>query len=104
MEKQKHKLAENPNLKENPENMLQIMLIEQNQDSTLTDKDIISNAITILLAGEDTTANTLAWMAFLISSDSKASQALEQELDDLGDEKVLGWPIPRASLYNSSYV
>lgn len=96
IEKQKQKLAENPNLKENPENMLQIMLTEQNQDSTLTDKDIISNAITILLAGEDTTANTLAWMAFLISSDNKTSQALEQELADLGDEKVLSWPIPRA--------
>ena len=37
-----------------------------NPDSGLTDADVAGNVLTMLLAGEDTTANTLAWMIYLL--------------------------------------
>ncbi|MEZ8012036.1 MULTISPECIES: cytochrome P450 [Vibrio] len=95
IEKQRARLVHEPALKDSPENMLQIMLLEQEQDSSLTDQDIVANAITLLLAGEDTTANTLAWMAFLVSGNRSSELALQDELDALGKRKVLEWPLPR---------
>ncbi len=93
--KQRIRLADYPKLRESPENMLQIMLIEQESDASLTDQDILANAITLLLAGEDTTANTLTWMAFLVSGNQDHEQALQNELADLGGAPVLEWPLPR---------
>ncbi|WP_241762594.1 cytochrome P450 [Vibrio splendidus] len=95
IDKQRTRLADCPKLRESPENMLQIMLLEQELDASLTDRDILANAITLLLAGEDTTANTLAWMAFLVSGNQVSEQTLQSELADLGEASVLEWPIPR---------
>lgn len=89
IEKQRRKLTQEPALIDMPENMLQIMLIEQNRDSTLTDNDILANALTLLLAGEDTTANTLAWMSYLVSGDQSSEADLSQELQNLGSEHIL---------------
>ncbi|MDP2573356.1 cytochrome P450 [Vibrio penaeicida] len=95
IEKQRRKLTQEPALNDMPENMLQIMLIEQNRDPTLTDNDILANALTLLLAGEDTTANTLAWMSYLVSGDQSSEAELSQELQSLGSEHILPWPLPR---------
>ena len=37
------------------------------QGSGLHDADVAGNVLTMLLAGEDTTANTLAWMIYLLT-------------------------------------
>ena len=95
IEKQRRKLTQEPALNDMPENMLQIMLIEQNRDPTLTDNDILANALTLLLAGEDTTANTLAWMSYLVSGDQSSEADLSQELQSSGSEHILPWPLPR---------
>ncbi|RXJ71526.1 cytochrome P450 [Veronia nyctiphanis] len=94
IEKQRNALSDKPELADAPENMLQVMLSEQRQDPTLTDKEIVANAVTLLLAGEDTTANTLAWMAYLVSYDSVTSGQLNTELNEHAYE-TLPWPIPR---------
>jgi len=39
--------------------------------------------VTILLAGEDTTANTLAWLVYLVSHHPEVMQRLAQETDEL---------------------
>lgn len=45
-----------------PRNVLEAMLLQAaSPDSRLTDDDVQANVITLLLAGEDTTAHTLAW-------------------------------------------
>ncbi len=57
----RQKMVNTPSLKEKPENLLQAMIAEQEKNqSSLSDNVILSNAITILIAGEDTTANSLA--------------------------------------------
>ena len=57
-----------PELFEEPENLLEAMLAAQRADPTFTDEEIVANVGTIITAGEDTTAHTLAWTMWLISS------------------------------------
>ncbi|MFJ5453175.1 cytochrome P450 [Pectobacterium jejuense] len=95
--RQRKRIRLNPQLMEAPENMLQVMLAEQKKDGTLTDDDIVANAITLLIAGEDTTANTLAWMSFLLCSSPSVEECVFQECKEAADGAgaILPWPLPR---------
>jgi cytochrome P450 len=57
-----------PELREAPENFLEGMLAAQQADGTFTDEEIIGNTLTLLLAGEDTTAHTMAWTLWFLST------------------------------------
>ena len=94
IEVQKARMADNPALFEEPENILQAMLAAKESEAHLSDDDIFANAITLLLAGEDTTANTLAWMSFLLTEKPQWQQTL---CDEMGAElETLEWPLPKA--------
>ena len=43
-----------------------MMSASDSSDSGVTDTEVAGNVLTMLLAGEDTTANTLAWMIYLL--------------------------------------
>jgi len=59
---------------------MEAMLVERESPGTnLTDFDVASNVVTMLLAGEDTTANTLAWLIYLVSRDEAICGRLAQE-------------------------
>ncbi len=61
------RLLADPALREHPNNLLEAMIAAADQgDSGLDDHDVAGNVLTMLLAGEDTTANTLAWMIHLL--------------------------------------
>jgi len=50
-----------------PHNLLEAMLAAADRpDSGLADAQVAGNVMTMLLAGEDTTANTIAWMIYLL--------------------------------------
>ena len=50
-----------------PQNLLEAMLAAADRpDSGLSDAQVAGNVMTMLLAGEDTTANTIAWMIYLL--------------------------------------
>ena len=56
-----------PALREQPKNLLQAMIVAAEQPgSGITDAQVAGNVLTMLLAGEDTTANTVAWMIHLL--------------------------------------
>lgn len=56
-----------PTLREQPSNLLEAMLAAADQPgSGIDDAQVAGNVLTMLLAGEDTTANTLAWMIHLL--------------------------------------
>jgi cytochrome P450 len=67
--------------------------------SPLTDTEIGDEVATFLLAGHETSANTLAWSLALLSAYPAARQRLEEELDtvlgdrdpDVGDAAALPW-------------
>jgi len=73
-----------------PRNLLEAMLVAtEAPDSGLGDEDIRANVLTLLLAGEDTTAHTLAWtMYFLAQNDGLQQQLHEQARAVLGDAPV----------------
>ncbi|RYV01485.1 cytochrome P450 [Shewanella sp. OPT22] len=80
---QKALLIQNPSLSQLPQNMLQMMLIAQQKNQDLSDEMIIANAVTMLLAGEDTTANTLTWMVHQISDRPLVKQKILNELTEI---------------------
>ena len=62
------RMLERPELREAPENFLESMLAAQETEGTFTDEEIIWNTLTFLSAGEDTTAHTIAWTLWFLSS------------------------------------
>ncbi len=61
------RMASEPDLREHPGNLLEAMIAAADQpDSGIDDSQVAGNVLTMLLAGEDTTANTLAWMIHLL--------------------------------------
>lgn len=81
------RLQADPNLREQPRNLLDAMIVAVDQpDSGLGDKQVVGNVLTMLLAGEDTTANTLAWMIHLLHRNPAALQRLQQEIRNLAPE------------------
>jgi cytochrome P450 len=70
------RMAADPGLREHPSNLLEAMIAAADQpDSGIDDRQVAGNVLTMLLAGEDTTANTIAWM---IEALWRNPQALER--------------------------
>jgi len=82
MAETRRRLAENPNLADHPTNFLESMLssLDENEEP-FSEERIIGNALTILLAGEDTTANTLAWSVHHLLDRAESVTRLQDELD-----------------------
>ncbi len=60
-------LADDPSRRSRPQNLLEAMLVAADEpDSGIGDDQVAGNVMTMLLAGEDTTANTLAWCIWLL--------------------------------------
>jgi cytochrome P450 len=58
----RRRMQDNPALYQEPTNFLEaIIAAKEAEDIEFSDADIFGNVCTLLLAGEDTTANTLAW-------------------------------------------
>jgi cytochrome P450 len=78
------RLDADPALARQPQNLLEALLVTRDEDgSQLTDEDIFGNTMTVLLAGEDTTANTLAWMMHYLALHAPVQQQLRAEIDGL---------------------
>jgi len=57
-----------PDLRCNPRNLLEAMIAAVDAgDVAVDERDVAGNVSTMLLAGEDTTANTLAWLIYLLA-------------------------------------
>ena len=78
------RLSANPRLRDKPENLLEVMVVAQEKDEDgPTDQEIAGNIMTLLLAGEDTTANTLAYMIHFLMVYPEVQKAVQQEVDDV---------------------
>ena len=74
------RMQADPALREHPRNLLEAMIAAADQlDSGIDDEQVAGNVLTMLLAGEDTTANTLAWMIHLLWLNPEAlKRAIEE--------------------------
>ncbi|HEY0877041.1 MAG TPA: cytochrome P450 [Zeimonas sp.] len=73
-----------------PKNLLEAMLAERDRPgSGVTDDTVAANVLTLLLAGEDTTANSLAWAMPFLAGDEALQQRLHAAaLAVLGERNV----------------
>ena len=63
----RERLRADPARRAQPRDLLEAMLVAADEpDSGIDDNQVAGNVLTMLLAGEDTTANTIAWMIDLL--------------------------------------
>jgi cytochrome P450 len=77
--------------------LLSMLLRAQDEDgSRMTDRQLRDEAMTIVLAGHETTALALSWTWYLLSEQADAEARLADELDDvLGDRNPNVADVPR---------
>lgn len=77
----RRRMSEDVETATGPRNLLQAMIAAAEQEgSGLSDRDIAGNVLTMLLAGEDTTANSLAWMIDLLYRNPLAMRRAQEEV------------------------
>jgi cytochrome P450 len=75
------RMEADPKLRRAPTNLIEAMIAARdNPGSGVDDADIVGNVLTMLLAGEDTTANTLAWMIYLLDRHPVAQRRAREEV------------------------
>ena len=81
----RERVVQEPARRKNPPNLLEAMIVAADEEgSGITDHEVAGNVLTMLLAGEDTTANTLAWMIHLLKRNPQALQRVQAEVRALG--------------------
>jgi len=91
------RLWDDPARAKQPPNLLEAMLVASEQPgSGVRQEDVAGNVLTLLLAGEDTTANTLAWMIYLLYKNPHALSCARQEVLRVTD----GRQVPTAEHMN----
>ena len=70
--------------------LLSMLLLSESDDGkTMSDKQIRDEAMTLFLAGHETTANALTWTFYLLAQHPDIAQQLTQEIDSvLGDRRA----------------
>ena len=86
----RERMRADPALRDAPTNLIEAMLAARDRPGHgLTDEDVAANVATMLLAGEDTTAHTLAWMLWLLAQHPPLLQRARDEVRQaLGDETL----------------
>jgi len=85
------RMESRPELRVHPTNLLEAMIAAADQpDSGIDDAQVAGNVLTMLLAGEDTTANTLAWMIHLLWRNPQCLTLATEEVRSVcGDGSIL---------------
>ena len=97
----RERLKNNPQLREAPTCFLEALLIaNQSEGSDISDEDVFANTMTVLLGGEDTTANTLAWLIHHCSERPDVFLRMREEADALLDDpSAPDAAVPRADRF-----
>lgn len=82
----KERLKNDPDLEVNPTNFLEALLVEQKKNGNFTDQEVFGNVFTILLAGEDTTSNSISWTLYYLAQYPEVFQKVRDEADQVFPE------------------
>lgn len=86
-----HMIADRRASREERDDFLSMLLNARDEDDgRMTDRQLRDEAMTLFMAGHETTANTLAWVWYLLANHSEVEHRLHDELD-----RVLGGRPPR---------
>ncbi|MGO4303063.1 cytochrome P450 [Cupriavidus sp. RAF12] len=76
----RERLSQSPELAAHPRNFLESMIAAQAAgEAALSDDELFANAFTLLLAGEDTTANTIAWILYIMCLHPEVQRRMQEE-------------------------
>jgi cytochrome P450 len=86
----RERMERDPSLHEQPTDLLEALIAARDDaGSGLSERDLVGNVLTVLLAGEDTTANTLGWTLYLLHTHREVWNELATEVDEiLGDDPL----------------
>ena len=77
----RERIRREPERREHPRNLLEAMINAADEGgSGLDDHDVAGNVLVMLLAGEDTTANTLAWLIHFLHAHPEVEQKARDEV------------------------
>ena len=78
----RERLQADPARRAHPPNLLEAMIVsaDSGDAGSVSDAEVAGNVMTMLLAGEDTTANSLAWMIYLLRRHPEALQRAQAEV------------------------
>jgi cytochrome P450 len=77
----RQRLSDEPGLRSRPRNLLEAMIVAADAPgSEVGDADIAGNVFVALIAGEDTTANTLAWLFDFLHRHPEAMRRAREEV------------------------
>ena len=89
------RLAATPALRAKPSNLLEALVAAQEKDDDgPSDDEISANVMTLLLAGEDTTANTLSYMIHFLMEYPHVQAAVQEEVDRVFGMAEQAWQDP----------
>jgi cytochrome P450 len=83
----RERMRERPELHQRPENFLEGMLAAQEAEGRYSEQELFGNTLTMLLAGEDTTAHALAWTSWLLARNPDIQRRLAREARELLGEQ-----------------
>ena len=93
VEQARSRMAQDPARRVRPPNLLEAMIAAADeQDSGVDDRAVAGNVLTMLLAGEDTTANTISWMIYLLQRHPQALARAREEVRSIAPD-VAGFTI-----------
>jgi cytochrome P450 len=85
----RQRMLADPALRDKPSNLLEAMLAAADQPDSGVNNDMVAgNVTTMLLAGEDTTANTIAWLLYLLRSNPQTLQKATAEVKQLAPDSA----------------
>lgn len=86
----KQRLVDHPELRENPTDFLEAILVQAENEESFSDEEVKGNLMTVLIAGEDTTAHTMTWSIYLLTKFKDYQTKLQNEVDEiLGDQRSI---------------
>jgi cytochrome P450 len=98
----RQRLRDEPQRRASPHNLLEAMLVAADEPgSGIDDVQVAGNVMTMLLAGEDTTANTLAWCIWLLH---RHPPALARATAEVRAVRAAGGPVTLEQLAQLDYV
>lgn len=89
IEKGRVRVDQNPNLIEKPENFLDAILAAAEIEEDFNNREILGNLLTILMAGEDTTAYSLAWTIYYLIQDEIIQDKISNEANNVFPNELM---------------
>ncbi len=87
IEQARARMSARPELFEAPENLLEAMLAAREDNGSFSEQEVIGNTLGFLLAGEDTTAYTMAWTICCIGSSPEVQAHWAREASEVLGER-----------------